>query len=124
MLDVPRGASPIRVEVQKDQPCLWVFVPDTEAPRVSRRFAVVGTGHPAPEGSGYVGSFHLLDGTFVGHLFAELRHDWPYSKEGAAAWAAECEEFGCSYEDPQVGDGTFLRQAVEHLEQRRGGAGG
>lgn len=38
-----------------------------------------------------------------------------------AEWAAECEEFGCSYEDPQVGDGTFLRQAVEHLEQRQRG---
>lgn len=42
---------------------------------------------------------------------------------GDAEWAAECEEFGCTYEDPQVGDGTFLRQAVEHIEQRRGGSG-
>jgi len=93
MLDIPRGARPIRVEVQQGQPCLWVFVPDTRAPKAARNFAVIGTGHPAPEGGDgyYVGSFHLLGDTFVGHLFA----DWPNPKDGDEAWAAECEEFGC-----------------------------
>lgn len=80
VLDVPRGARFIRVEVQHGQPCLWAFVPDTDAPKTARNFAVVGTGHPAPEPSDgyYVGSFHLLDGNFVGHLFT----DWPDPSEG------------------------------------------
>lgn len=74
-LDIPHGATPVRVEVQHGQPCLWVLVPDTGAPKVACRFAIVGTGHPAPESADgyYVGSFHLLDGNFVGHLFT----DWP-----------------------------------------------
>lgn len=45
------------------------------------------------------------------------------ARPGTPTWDAECDEFGCSYEDPQVGDGTFLRQAADHLQQRHGDAG-
>lgn len=80
-LQIPRGAKPIRVEVQHGQPCLWMFVPDTEAPKSTRNYAVVGTGHaaPGPADGYYIGSFHLLDGNFVGHLFT----DWPNPGETA-----------------------------------------
>lgn len=67
-----RGEKPIRVETQHGKPCLWTFVPDSEAPSVTRKFGIVGTGHPIEADQGYyVGSFHLLDGDFVGHVFID-----------------------------------------------------
>ena len=79
-LQIPQGARMLRVEVQHDVPCLWMFVPDTDAPKVARTYTVIGTGHPISEAAGfYVGSFHLLDGDFVGHLFT----DWSDTGAGA-----------------------------------------
>lgn len=74
VLEMPRGARLIRVAVQQGQPCLWASV-DTSKPTTKRNFAVIGTGHPVPETTDgyYLGSFDLLDGDFVGHLFV----DWP-----------------------------------------------
>jgi hypothetical protein len=66
-LDMPEDARLLRVEVQRGVPCLWALV-EPGKPLEMQQFAIVGTGHPCPD-IGYVGSFHLLDGDFVGHLF-------------------------------------------------------
>ena len=112
---MPARAEILAVQTQTEVPCIWALV-DPSQPPESRRFVIVGTGHPF-EFDGvtahHVGTFQLMGGSFIGHLF-ELRPP-PSGEE-------KDEEFGCSYEDPQVGDGTFLRQAVEHLEQRHGRA--
>lgn len=67
-LTMPKGATPLHVEVQNDKPCLWALV-DPTAEREERTFYVHGTGHPVGPGAEHVGSFMLMDGTFVGHLF-------------------------------------------------------
>src|SRR5277367_2367258 len=44
-IELPRGASPLAVEVQHDQLCLWAMV-DPEAETAPRTVWVHGTGHP------------------------------------------------------------------------------
>jgi hypothetical protein len=76
-LEMPAGAEHLHLAVQGDVPCLWARVRPGAA-KVRRRFAWVGTGHPAPspsEGTP-VGSVLLAGGTFVFHLF--------WAQEGAA----------------------------------------
>lgn len=68
-LDMPRGAKPASVAMQDDQPCLWAVVDPTLSP-VSYKFAVVGTGHPAPDDAQYLGQFQLHNGILVFHVFA------------------------------------------------------
>lgn len=67
---MPRGARLLAVQVQHGRPCVWALV-DPDAPLVTRRLALRGTGHPA-EGlamAPFVGTFQLEGGAFVGHLF-------------------------------------------------------
>ena len=59
-------------DVQNGVPCLWALV-DTERQERAIRVLVVGTGHNADvvidRGLRHVGSFMLLGGRFVGHVF-------------------------------------------------------
>lgn len=76
-IEMPEGARVLCVQVQHDHPQIWAMV-DPDAPMVTRRFRVVGTGHgiEAPIGP-YVGTFQLYGGSFVGHLFEEGSAQWP-----------------------------------------------
>lgn len=68
-LDMPKGAIPLTVALQGDQPCLWAIV-QCEAPREPRQFVIRGTGHffDGYEGE-YVGTFQMLGGALVYHVF-------------------------------------------------------
>lgn len=63
---MPSGAAPLHVGMQDGWLCLWAEV-DPSSPIADRGFAVVGTGHPVPDGARCVGS--ALDGPFVWHLY-------------------------------------------------------
>ena len=66
---MPAGAALLFAQVQHGRPFFWALV-DDQAPRVPRRFLLLGTGHPAPSDCGaYVGSFQLDGGALVFHLF-------------------------------------------------------
>ena len=66
---MPINAKILCVQVHKGIPCLWVIVEETQ-PRENRRFYIYGTGHPMPmESLHYIGTFQLLGGNFVGHIF-------------------------------------------------------
>lgn len=69
-LDLPSGAMPLTVQAQRDRVCLWIQV-QPENPREQRIFHVRGTGHviDSDEVGEYIGSFQILNGDFVGHLF-------------------------------------------------------
>lgn len=67
---MPKGATISHVEMQHSWPCMWAVV-DTEQPLETRRFALLGTGHKLSSGFQHVGSFQMLDGKFVGHVFEE-----------------------------------------------------
>ena len=66
---MPKDSTILTVQVQKGTPCLWALV-DTEKEMVGRSIRIVGTGHPVPKGIiRYIGTFQVLEGTFVGHVF-------------------------------------------------------
>lgn len=60
---------------QRGSPCLWALV-DTESEPEVRRFRIVGTGHEIPfdaaYGNEYIGTFQLMDGALVLHVFEVL----------------------------------------------------
>lgn len=55
---MPVGAKVLTVQVQHDVPCIWAVV-DPSADRETRRFAVVGTGHPVDRKGPYIATFQL-----------------------------------------------------------------
>ena len=69
-LDVPEGAKPLTVQAQGVTPCLWAEVnPNGQTER--RYIHTFGTGHPIPDDfqGEYLGSYQLLDGGLVFHVY-------------------------------------------------------
>jgi hypothetical protein len=69
-LDLPIGATFLSVQVQHRSPQCW-FLLDPEAPKVTRRFVLLGTGHsvPEPRKLTHRGTFQIREGQLVFHLF-------------------------------------------------------
>lgn len=71
-IEMPKDASILTIQAQDEVPCIWAIV-DIEQPTIEvRRFRLFGTGHPMdiePALSRYIGTFQLLGGRFIGHLF-------------------------------------------------------
>ena len=68
---MPEEAEILCVQVQHDKPCIWALV-ETDNHPYDYEFRVVGTGHdPAlePDQGEYVGTFQLLGGSLVFHVF-------------------------------------------------------
>ena len=64
------GSAILTVQVQNDNPQLWALCDET-APLVRRRFRLAGTGDPIEDADHleYIGTFQILGGRFVSHLF-------------------------------------------------------
>ncbi len=74
VIEMPRHARVLTVQVQHGTPYLWVLV-NPDAATAPRIFRVFGTGHPVefPEDDGdYVGTFQLQGGALVFHVFEQL----------------------------------------------------
>ncbi len=66
--EMPMYAEILYVGVQGDSAFLWAWV-NPDAPRKTRRFRVSGTGHTLGAVGAHVGSFMLLGGALVFHVF-------------------------------------------------------
>lgn len=77
-LEIPLGAAVLSVQVQRGEPCLWCLV-NPQAQKGRRTFEAFGTGQQVPTGRRHLGSFQLLDGDFVGHVFEVMPDDRPLS---------------------------------------------
>jgi len=64
-VEMARDAIPRRVAMQDGVLCMWAEV-DTDTPKKTRRFSVVGTGRPIHENGSYIGTCD--DGPFVWHV--------------------------------------------------------
>jgi len=62
------SASLLTVAVQDGAPCIWALV-DPAQPSRERRIRIYGTGHSINEPGRYIGTFQLLGGTLVFHVF-------------------------------------------------------
>lgn len=69
-ISLPKGAKPLTVQVQNDEPMLWCLCDPNEVVCEDRFFRLSGTGHPiTDEDIDYIGTFQLYGGGFVGHVF-------------------------------------------------------
>jgi len=75
VLNLPKGAETLTVQIQHKEPQLWVLL-DPNAPKEERFFRLAGTGHPITYDMGreykYINSFQLDNGNLVFHLFEIL----------------------------------------------------
>jgi hypothetical protein len=67
-LTMPTGATPLTLQMQAGEPHLWAEV-NPDAPLETVRFRVVGTGHPVPADTRYVGTWQ--QDQFVWHLYQD-----------------------------------------------------
>ena len=68
-ITVPLVNCPLCVQVQYDEPCLWMAV-DPEAKSVSVKVMIFGTGHEGVSGDmDYIGTFQMRGGALVFHVF-------------------------------------------------------
>ncbi len=68
---LPSGARVLAVQVQHEDPVMWVEHSADQSKLEPRRFVVIGTGHPFPEDfrGTYMATFQLDGGSFVGHVY-------------------------------------------------------
>ena len=73
-IEMPKGAKILYVATQAESAWMWALCDTEETVVEVRRFRLAGTGHPLRYGfvgqqPTYIGSFQLLDGALVFHLF-------------------------------------------------------
>ena len=70
IIKMPEESEILSVQCQFGEPCIWAIV-ETDNEMVSRKFGLVGTGHPCERlnGGKYIGSFQMHNGSLVFHLF-------------------------------------------------------
>lgn len=68
-LMLPSGYTLLTVQTQADRPCIWALV-DPESPKVACRVRTFGTGHPVDAPGRYLGTYQVLGGRGVFHVFA------------------------------------------------------
>jgi hypothetical protein len=75
-LVLPQGASFLSVQVQNETPCMW-FKVDPSRKKIVRYFRIFGTGHPMEDSfvDKYLGTFQMMGGTLVWHLFEIEKFD-------------------------------------------------
>lgn len=67
-LQLPEDAEVLTVEYQNNEPFFWVLL-DTNKPRITRNFEIVGTGNPLDDAKEYTYIGTLHDEPFVWHFF-------------------------------------------------------
>ena len=74
-VEMPEGAKILCVQTQYETPWIWAMVDNEEAKTLRRVIRIYGTGHPiavSEERLQYLGTFQLLGGKFVGHVFEQI----------------------------------------------------
>jgi len=67
-IELPNVSHIVHVDVQAGLPHIWVEL-DPDAPKRIRCFKTFGTGHEIDPKAVHLGSYQLLDGSFVGHIY-------------------------------------------------------
>ena len=70
VVTLPAGSRILTIQAQDDVPCIWAVVNQDTDKLELRDFRIIGTGHPFPdEWPIYVGTFQLMGGRLVFHVF-------------------------------------------------------
>lgn len=72
-IKMPMGAEILTVQMQHRKPCIWALV-NTTAKLTERNIEIFGTGNPISVVGErkYIGTYQLLDGGLVFHVFELL----------------------------------------------------
>lgn len=70
-LELPKFAKVLSVGAQNDMPVIWVQVIVDEPEKEIRKFCLAGTGQHmnGKHQLTFIGTFQILEGRFVGHVF-------------------------------------------------------
>lgn len=69
VIQMPKGAEILTVQMQAGRPQIWAVVEPDNAPSPFE-ILMVGTGHEMPQEFGrYIGTIQMLDGNLVWHYF-------------------------------------------------------
>ncbi len=76
-IEMPVFAKVLTVQTQNEIPCLWVEVDAEETDMETRYFKIFGTGESITRDRPndmyrYIGTYQLLGGSFVGHVFEHI----------------------------------------------------
>lgn len=80
LIEMPVTPKLLSVAVQNNVPCLWAVV-DPKKFLKKYKIYIFGTGEPFPDNDPgffnlkFIGTFMLLDGSFVGHVFWDTCYD-------------------------------------------------
>lgn len=64
----------LKVNVQHEQLFMWCLVDDSMEFKCDRNIYIYGTGHPINSDfskKNYIGTYQLMNGNFIGHVFIE-----------------------------------------------------
>jgi hypothetical protein len=69
-IEIPSAHSILTVQLQDKRICLWAIV-DTNSPKTTRYFRIVGTGNPFNDCMDftYIGTVQMENGKLVWHVF-------------------------------------------------------
>jgi hypothetical protein len=74
VIKMPKGANPLTVQEQNGLPYIWAIV-DPKNDEIFYNFRIVGTGQEICFDLldyKYFGTFQLVHGKFIGHMFIEI----------------------------------------------------
>jgi len=73
IIEMPKGAEILAVQVQGMSPCIWALV-DPSAEKEKRSFEIFGTGFEIPDNveRKFIGTFQLSPHRLVFHLFERI----------------------------------------------------
>jgi hypothetical protein len=74
IIEMPKEAEILSVQMQHNKPCLWVLV-DPNIEKEKRYFELSGTGHPVDMNieRWFIGTFQMADGDLVFHLWGIIK---------------------------------------------------
>lgn len=68
-IEMPVGAEILCVQVQHGIPCIWAKV-ETDNPSTYTTILTYGTGHPVNPNAAYIGTYQMVNGDLVFHVFS------------------------------------------------------
>lgn len=75
VIDMPRGAAPLRVQMQNGTPYMWAVV-DTAEPTEPTGFRILGTGRAISRDVGqYIDTLQMPGSGLVWHVFEECESE-------------------------------------------------
>lgn len=68
-ISLPTAAKILAVQIQHGRPQIWALFDESLGGKDNRTLFVVGTGNPLPPCGRYIGTFQMMNGSLIWHVF-------------------------------------------------------